>query len=55
MDDTQSVMLPERVHAMRLHAMTLPPDERETHVARNIVILWDDPERRPGVSEPTAL
>jgi DNA-binding CsgD family transcriptional regulator len=39
--------LPMRVRELRMEALRLDPDARVDHVGRRLVVLWDDPERKP--------
>jgi hypothetical protein len=45
--DRGLAQLPMRAKELRLAALGLEPDQRDSHIGRHLTVLWDDPERRP--------
>lgn len=44
--------LPVHVRNSRLAALRTRPDHRASHVGRHLMVLWDDPERKPELDRP---
>ncbi|QSB15794.1 hypothetical protein JQS43_05505 [Natronosporangium hydrolyticum] len=50
--DGGTLRLPIHVRQLRLDALRAEPDQRDQHIGRHVVLLWDDPERRPELDGP---